>query len=485
MTFRPVILLSIGSLLTSACTLGPDYSLPDFSFSSLYQQDEQTKMHFPTTEVQQQWWKSFNDETLNQLIAQATENNHDLRIAIANVDEAKALRGNAKRALFPSFSLDGDASKTKSSKKVSNSSNSGGGESDRFTVEGGVLWETDVFGRLKRSLEAETARLEAEEATKHGVMLSVISEVARNYFEVRGLQKRIEVTTHNIEVLREVEHLAKARLKSGVGTNLDISQAKGERQSFESRLPNLRAEMKAGIFRLSVLSGKTPEHYLELLSKTKPMPNVPDIIPVGLRSDILKNRPDIAVAERELAAATADIGTAIAERYPDISLTGAVGSSARLFGDLFTSGAGTFSLGSSLSWRLFDGGHIVEARKASQRAAIATYEKTILNALEEVEASLIRYGSEWQTLKALEAAKKTRQEGFRIAKLRYKEGEEDFLSILDSERSLVLAEDAVIQSEIALLTHLTTLYKALGGGWQMSGDESVNTNEKLEKVKDK
>lgn len=457
-------------ILPTSCTLGPDYKLPSFDFSDFYQTqaENDAPLSFPTNEIQQDWWRQFNDETLNQLIDDALEHNQNIKQAIANVEEAAASRNDAQRDLFPDLTVGADATKSKSSGRTSsNNSSSSGTETDRITADGTLSWEVDLFGKLRRSLEAEDARIEAQQAAKHGVTLSVIAELVQNYVEVRGLQKRIHVTERNVELLKEVEKLAAIQLRNGAGTKLEVSQARGERQSFESRLPNLYAEMKAGMYRISVLAGKTPEHYLTLLNTAKPMPATPDVIPVGLRADILKNRPDIAIAERELAAANAEIGAAIADRYPDLSLTGTLGRSASTFSDLFLSNAGIFSLGANIAGELFDGGYEVDEAEAVTRAALANYRQTVLVALEEVESALIRYGSEWQTLKALKDAEKTRQEGFRIAKLRYREGEEEFLTILDAERSLVSAEDAVIQSEIDLLTKLITLYKALGGGWKV------------------
>jgi len=306
------------------------------------------------------------------------------------------------------------------------------------------------------------------DAAKAGLTLSVIAEVASNYFEVRGLQRQLENTERDIGLLKEVEEIARTQFEIGVTTELDLARATGERQALESQLPSLEAEIAARIYRLSVLTGQAPEFYASVLAASRPLPMPPDQVPVGLRSEMLKRRPDVREAERSLAAATANIGVAKADLFPSFSLTGAVGTSARVFSDMFTPATQTSAIGAALGWPLFAGGSLtarVDAARAGQKAALANYEQAVLLALEDAEGSLMRYGKEWQTLKRLRETAASRRQAFEIAKLRYEAGEENFLTILDAERTMIAARNDIISSETRILTDLAQLYKALGGGW--------------------
>jgi multidrug efflux system outer membrane protein len=445
----------------SACQVGPNYVKPDLNVADNYHAKD--IKNYTTDKITEKWWNVFHDSLLNELIEDAVKNNKDIVIATANIERAKALRKVSAADLLPSVSAGAGASKYKYSDKVSPL-----GEVNTYDASLDASWELDIFGKKRRNIEAFSARLKAAEETKNAVMLSIMAEVAQNYFEVRGLQKRIDVARRNIGLLKDLEKIAKAQYKSGIVTEFDVARAQGEHESFEAKIPNMEAEMQAGIYRISFLTGKEPEYYLEKMLSKAEIPTPPDLVPIGLRSEILRRRPDIIVAEQKLAAATADIGVATADLFPSISLTGAVGTSARLFGDLFTGGSGAYSLAGAVNWSVFNNGAVranIDAAKATSKASLADYEKTVLSALSEVETSLLRYGSEWQTFKQLNLAEKTRRDGFKIAKLRYESGQENFLVMLDAERSLITTQDEETQSETRILVNLTQLYKALGGGW--------------------
>ena len=460
-------------LSISACKVGPDYVAPEFSFEESWNNEESEKIG-GSEEVNLQWWRVFNDTMLNSLINDAVIYNHDIRIAASNVGRAKILRKESKSAFFPSLGAGGAGTKQGLSNRLNSSyNNSGAKERDGFSADLDAGWELDIFGGIRRDVEAANADFAASKENRNAVLLSVLAEVSRNYFEVRGLQKRIKIKQKNIKLLKQVEALAAEQFKHGATTDFNLALARGEREITEAVIPNLEAELRAGIYRLSVLTGKTPDTHLELLSKYESLPTPPDVVPVGLRSEIMRRRPDVVKSERELAAKTARIGVAVADLFPKFSLTGAIGTSAQLFSDLFTGGAVTYALGNNISWSLFEGGALrarISAAEYDAEAALINYEKTVLNALEEVEASLTRYGKEWQTFKLLRAAEKTRRDAFNIVKLRYEEGEEGFLSLLESERSLIATEDSVVQSEARILTSLTQLYKSLGGGWEKFGE---------------
>lgn len=458
------------ALLLSSCAVGPDYQLPSLGEITGWSRAESAaSVIVPAKNIESEWWKTFNDPTLTVLITDAAMHNHDIRIALASIDEARAQRRGTRADFYPTVGANLEAQRTK------NSSRDGARSDDarnRFDASLDASWEPDIFGGVRRSVEAADARVEASTADYHDVMLSVFAEVARSYFELRGAQKRIAVTQQNIEVLRQVEQLAQNRYDAGAVSAFDVAQARGERETNEAMLPNLEAEMTAGIYRLSVLTGKPPEAQLAALKATAPLPMPPDAVPVGLKSDILLRRPDVKRAERALAAATADISGATAELFPRFPLTGSVGTTALTFGELFASGGFTYFVAQAITAPLFQGGRLraaIDAADARQRQMLAAYEQTVIAALEDAESSLVRYGKEWETLKGLLNAEASRMEAARIAHLRYESGNEDFLVVLDAERSLIATQDAIIQSETRILTKLTQLYKALGGGWETMG----------------
>lgn len=453
------------ALLLAACKVGPDYVEPISPDAMEWVGMESAEgVVLPDQAIQAEWWKSFNDPVLTQLIDEAATKNHDIRIALASVDEAKANRGISAAGFYPIIGAGASAERQDASQPQ------GGRTSNRFAAGLDASWEPDVFGGIRRETEAADARLDASRANYHDVMLAVFAEVSRNYFELRGLQKQIDITKRNIELLGESEKLAQSLFDNGATSAYDLTLARGERESKEAELPNLEAEMTAGIYRLSVLTGKPPEYHLQQLKPSATLPLPEDAVPIGLKSEILRRRPDIRRAERELAAATADIGIATAELFPRFPLTGSIGANATSFGDLFASGGFTYFIAQAITAPIFTGGALranIAATDARKEQALAAYEKTLLLALEDVEASLVRYGKEWQTLKALQAVEATRLEAHHIAKLRYESGSENFLGIIDAERSLTDAREAVVRSETRVLTNLTQLYKSLGGGWAM------------------
>jgi len=461
--------LTIGILsafAVSACTLGPDYKKPELAYSDQWHGELNLDEHLRPANAAD-WWQQFRDPLLSKLIGEGIQHNRDLAVALANVEQARALRRATAGGYYPSVNAQAGASRSRFSRQTGVGANTG----TRNTFSAGLdaSWELDLFGKTRRAVEAADAQIEASEAARQGVLLSVIAEIAANYFEVRGLQRQLAMTELDILLLKEVEDIAHAKAEGGVVSELDVARAQGERETFEASLPNLQAEITARIYRISVLTGQPPEYHAKALAAAQALPMQTDRVPVGLRSDILKRRPDVQQAERELAAATANIGVAKAELFPSFSLTGAIGTSARVFSDMFTPGTITNSVGGALGWPVFAGGSLsarVDVAEAGAKAALAAYEQTVLLALEDAEGSLMRYGKEWQTLKGLRAAEVSRQEGFEIARLRYEAGEDDFLVMLDAERALIGTRNDLISSETRMLTNLTQLYKALGGGWQ-------------------
>ncbi|MCB9974542.1 MAG: efflux transporter outer membrane subunit [Rhodospirillales bacterium] len=457
----------VACLWLTGCSVGPDYKpeSPKFQDSWISGRPEQVTEEA----VRVDWWRIFDDPLLNSYIERAASENKDVKVAMANVSKARALRRAESAGFLPQISASAQGNRSDSSDRLSLSTGGSAKPRNVFGIAGDASWELDLFGGTRRAVEAADARLEGAQASYQAAMLATLAEVARSYYTARGLQKRVAITENNAELLNQTFTLIEARHNAGEASEFDLSRARGEYDLTLARIPNLRAELDASVFALSVLLGLPPEALQEEMQDVKPLPAPPDLVPVGLRSDILRRRPDVKIAERELAASVADIGVQTAELFPKFFITGDAGSQARVFGDLFSAGSGVWSFGSLVQWPLFQGGAIrgqIEARKAESAAALASYEKTVLGALSDAETALTRYGRELETRKRLSKGVQSRRKSVELAKALYEAGEEDYLSVLDAERELTASEDDLVVSETSSITKLVTLYAALGGGWE-------------------
>ena len=450
----------------SSCAVGPDYNHPDNNF--LENWFSPNKKSMSTEAIKTDWWSVFKDPQLEHYIHEAALQNKDIKIATANVLRARALRRESGAALLPQIGSAGSAARSKGSDNLSASGNA---QTQSFFDAGfDASWEADIFGGSRRAVEASEARIGSALAAYNDVMLSVFSEVARNYYEARGLQKRIAITEENAALFRKTADLIEARMEAGESSEFDLLRAQGQYQLTRARLPNLNADLHATIFNLSVLVGQPPEYLLQQMKDSKALPTPPDIVPVGLRSDLLRRRPDIRQAERELAASVADIGVETSDLFPKFFLTGDAGSEARVFGDLFNAAGGFWSFGSLIEWPVFEGGAIrarIAATEAESQAALATYEKTVLEALADTESALTRYGEELETRRRLEEGVQSRRRSATLAQQLFDAGEQDYLAVLDAERELTASEDDLVISETQSITKLIALYTALGGGWEI------------------
>lgn len=454
--------------LLTGCAVGPDYNAPDNNhfLGKWFSSSSESGQHSSQDEMKMDWWAQFNDPLLEEYIGQAAQENKNLKAALFNVRRARALKQVETSSFIPQLAGDSGAERGKSSGSTDNSFNAG------FDAS----WEIDVFGGNRRALEAASARLGSAQESYNDVLLSVLSDVARNYYEARGLQKRIAITKTNADLLKQTMELVQARMEVGEASEFDLSRARGEYQLTLARVPNYEAELKASIYALSVLLGQPPETLLEQMMQVKPLPTPPDIVPVGLRSDILRRRPDIRIAERELAAETADIGVATAELFPKFFLTGSAGGQAATFGDVFSAAGQIWSLAGIMQWSVFEGGANrarIRAAEAETQAALADYEQTVLEALADAETALARYGHELETRKRLEDGVRSRRSSVRLAKELFDAGEEDYLAVLDSERELTSSEDDLVVSETQSIVKLISLYTALGGGWSVYADTEL------------
>lgn len=501
------------TVLLTGCVSGPDYVRPESKTPTAWDAALEGGVVSGNADVAR-WWESVNDPILSDLIAQATAGNLDLRLAEARLREARAARGVTEAAFWPTASLSAGY-KLEGTPKQSTSAGSPisgglsvgpGGLTRNVTVRGrnvtvnrsvsaagattGVSltpgadapdrtqdlfvagfdagWELDLFGGTRRAIEAADAEIQAAEEWLCNVRVSIAAEVALNYIDLRSAQRRLDITRQNIDAQHQSVRLTKARFDAGLNSELDTVRASALLSGTESQLPLLEAAILTAAHRLSVLTGQAPGALRDQLETTGPIPTAPATIPVGLPSELLLRRPDIRAAERELAAATARIGVAVADLYPKFNLTGSLSGKDGDLGSLLSGGARAWSIGPSVNWPILQGGRIranIEVQNARQEQALTTYEQTILLALEEVENSLVGFAQEQVRRESLLAAVESNRKAVRIANERYVQGLEDFLSVLNAQQQLFESEDRLVQSESFVLANLIVLYKALGGGW--------------------
>ncbi|GAB4227552.1 MAG: efflux transporter outer membrane subunit [Chlamydiales bacterium] len=433
------------------------------------------------------WWNTFQDPILTALIEDVIRGNLSLKIAQERILEARALRGIAFAPLFPWIGA--NASYT----TFQDSLNSPGGEP--FFVAQGIaerrnevydanfdaFWELDIFGGKRRALQAANARLGSSIASKRDVLLSAIAETARNYFELRGFQKRLYLLNKNATLQENTLDLVKKKNAIGLAREVDVTRAKALLENTRSQIPDLEADLQATSYRISVLTGRDPLALNTFLKEERPLLIPEDVIPIGLRSDVLRRRPDVQFAEREFAAATADIGVAIAKLFPSFTLTGDYGFlSAGTLGNLFTPRSETWIFNGLIHFPIFEGGRLlanVHLQQALQSQAGIEYCRTILLALEDAEGAIIRYSKERETRQRRQEEVKAAKKSVQLLRSLYQKGLTDFLDVLLAEREQTSAEDNLAQSETRVLTQLVSLYKSLGGGWESFECSEINQNQ--------
>ena len=486
-----------------------------------------------------QWWARLGDAQLTSLVEQAIKSNLEMHLAAARLREAIALRKGALAELSPAIALnagythrrvarnssgDGDSedglsgSVSQSASSVSGlgppsatlrfgdttatirlpdpgsgqtlpeitatrsrgfGGDSGGFQRDRNAYEAllAATWEIDIWGGIRRGLEAADAEVGASVEDCRSVMVAVSAEVARNYVLLRGLQRLAEVTDDNIAIQRETLESIQGRFAASLATGTDVLQAQIQLRRTEAEMPPLLAGAKETIFRLSVLLGQPPGNLMDYLAGVQPLPKHPDLLGVGLPSELLRRRPDIRAAERRLAAETARIGIEVAELFPRVSLLGTFGLQSADADDLMDTDSLTWSFGPGVRWRLMEFGRIISnisVQEERQHQALLLYHQSVLDALEQVETSLANYAAQRRRSETLAEVNAVNQRAFELAKSEYAVGMISFLSVLDTQRSLFATQTELIRTRQQALVELVNLYESLGGGWpeNVPGDEN-------------
>ncbi|MCX6864722.1 MAG: efflux transporter outer membrane subunit [Verrucomicrobia bacterium] len=461
------------AVLTGCMTVGPDYQRPEPATPPNWSTGLGMGLSSAATDSKrlEKWWAVFNDPVLSDLIRQARAGNTELHQAQARVREARARRGITKAGLLPSMEGNATASRSKSSEEAGS-----GMTGNAYSAGFDASWELDVFGGKRRALESSTATWQAAEESLRDVQVSLLAEVALNYVDLRSYQDLLSITESNVTTRSETYDIARWRHEAGLTTQLDVDQAKLSLEQARAQLPTLRTNLEQAKNRIAVLLGRPPGALGKLFARIKPVPATAKEVAVGVPADLLRRRPDVRTAERQLAAQTAQIGVAKAEMYPSFSLGGSVGLESLAYSDLYSSGAQVARGAAQSAWKLFDGGRIrenIKLQTALQEEALSRYEGAVLTALEDVENSLIAYVNEQSRRDSLAAGVKSGQSAFKLALNQYSSGLVGFQTVLDTQQSLLSVQDQFSVSKSKVASNLIRLYKALGGGW--SPDRNAST----------
>jgi NodT family efflux transporter outer membrane factor (OMF) lipoprotein len=467
---KPAVALLL--LLLGGCTaVGPNYAPPRPDLPK--QWSETTGLSVPAGDAAlNEWWTLFGDPILDSLVRRTIAANQDLRIAETRIREARAQRQVVGAAQSPALGASATATHSQSYANTA----AGAARGELFQTGFDADWELDIFGRVRRSVEAADAAVASSVEARRDLQVSLLAEVARNYLELRGSQQRLALARGNLVNLQETVKLIEKRLAIGLSSELELEQAKNQLYSNQSLLPGFETQIAMAMHRLALLIGQPPQALVAELTPETALPATPPEIPVSLPSDLLRRRPDIRQAERDLAAATAQVGVATADLFPRFSLAALAGLESTSLSDLVSSGSRFWSIGPTVMWSLFDGGKIragIESSKAQHERARIGYEKTVLTALTEVEDALIAYNRESQTRQDLAAAFTAAQRASTLAREQFKLGLIDFLNVLASEYALRQSHDQLLQSDQRQATAMVGLFKALGGGWNPQAEDQT------------
>ena len=445
------------TLLQGCITVGPEYSTPKLKMQDAWHQAITDDFSDGEASLQT-WWTVFNDPTLDSLIERAGQGSLKLREAYSKITETRAIRGIKESERSPNVNVSGSTTKSRIDTKHNSKT------VDYLQTGAEASWEMDFWGRISRSIESADAGLEASIEDYRDVLVLLFSEVASNYIEVRKLQNQIKSLQMNIEAQRKTVEITQSRVEAGLTSALDVMQAELNLTRTESNLPSLQKLLVQAVNRISVLLGKPPGTLHSELEQAAPIPNPTKKVSIGVPANLLRQRPDIRKAERELAAQTALIGVATAELYPSFSLNGSFSLKATDFATKSTS----FGIGPSFQWNVFSGGRIrnqIKVEDARTEQALARYEQHVLDALEDVENALVSYRRERERMEKLKLSVVEAEKSVELVKFRYTSGLADFQDVLDMQRSLYEQQDQYVESEGIMIQNLIRLYKALGGGW--------------------
>jgi len=463
--------LVMAAVLLAGCAVGPDYRQPATAPAVIASAQQP---QFAPVAPQAQWWGEFGDSELDGLVRRALAANLDLAAAAARVRAARAVFSGSRYDLAPHVPLTASYDKGESQQP--------GFGTARIPVASDQLgfdaqWELDLFGHVRRSIEAAHADLGVQQAEQRGAGVSVAAEVARNYFVLRGTQTRLDVARRNFDSERQTEELTRVRYQGGRVSELDLERAHARLMATRASIPPLEAQEQQAKYRLAVLLGLRPGALDAELQPAEIRPFA-TALPVGDTGALLRQRPDVAASERRLAAASARVGVATAELFPRVTVSGFAGFLSGDVGQLFsTSGANdarAWSVTPTVSWAALDFGSVharLRGRRAELDEARALYEQTVLTALEETENAFVAYAKEQSALASLTEQARASAHAAELADLQYRAGVADFLTLLDAQRTQLEAEDALAEAQTEVNVRAVAIYKALGGVAPAGGAE--------------
>ncbi|HTU09768.1 MAG TPA: efflux transporter outer membrane subunit [Allosphingosinicella sp.] len=460
---RFAVLASLAAL--SACTVGPNYRPPASSSlqvpDTYYQRDAQAA---PANLAA--WWEQFDDPLLTRLIGEASAANLDLALASSRLTQARESLVQARAGLVPTVGASGSAGRSVGD----------GNDRSTFSIGADASWEIDLFGRIRRGIEAANADAEGVYYDREALRVAIAGELATNYIQARLTQERLALARESLAIADDNLQIAQWRVQAGLASSLDSEQARAARAQTAATIPSLEQDFASSTYRIAVLTGRAPGTLTAELGEAKPVPRGPREVAAGIPADTLRQRPDIRSAERSLAAATARIGVAEAQLYPGLRLSGSIGTSAFSLGGLFS--AITGSILGGIDQVLFDGGRLrsqVRAQQAATEGALATYRQSILTALEDVENALAALNAARRRQVEFTTALDAANNSAILARIQYRSGLTSFDQLLDVERSLVSARDGLASSRADESLALVQLYRAMGGGWDATAAPDLGT----------
>jgi NodT family efflux transporter outer membrane factor (OMF) lipoprotein len=457
MVIRPLVLSVAAVLLAGCVTVGPDYAAPQTAPAALQQAGA---IDYVTDRPVATWWSQFDDPVLDQLVRESLLANLDVRIAVSRVNEARAVFSERRLDLAPHVTMGVEGTRSKQPVE-----GQGRVETDSYSAGFDAAWELDLFGRVRRNTEAAHADLQAQRNDLQAMQVTVAAEVARNYFELRGTQKRLDVSRRILQTLGETQRLTESRFDLGAGSQLEVQSSLARVRAVEAEVPMLEAAEGQSRHRLAVLVGKRPGE-LDMLLAPREAPAFAKALPIGDTTELLRQRPDVRAAERRLAAATARVGVATADLFPRVSLRGFIGFLSGGWGNLVNGDNRAWQVTPSISWAAFDMGSVrarLRASEAQSDGVAAQYEKTVLGALEETENALLSYAKQQAQLKLRLEQSVAARRAAELAEVRYRAGSSDFLTLLDAQRTQLAADDALAQAEAGVNVGVVAIYKSLGG----------------------
>jgi NodT family efflux transporter outer membrane factor (OMF) lipoprotein len=454
---------SVLVLALAACTVGPDYQAPAPETRAGWQGQQQAADFAQI----QQWWAAFHDAELDSLVARAIAGNLDVKMAEQHIIEARAQKAVAEAGYYPTVSSSGGASRAHVPKDLFTLPS--GNTVNFFDADVSMSWEIDLFGKTKRNVEAAEANLGANIEDRRGALVTLLGELGKDYAALRAAQLRLDIAKRNVDAEAELLDLTRAKYKGGLGSELDVAQAEAQLANVRAVIPQLETTVAQQGNAIAVLLGQEPGSLTAELSESKALPPAPPVLPAAMPSDVVRNRPDIRAAERQMAVANAQIGVADAARYPSLTLSPQAALAGGTLHQMFSSAGLLWVAAASIKQPIYEGGKLdanVRSAEASAEEARLNYKKTVLTAFREVEDALVAYEAEQRRHRELINGRDASKRALERATELYRAGIGDFLNVLDGERNLYTAEDALAQSEQTLTQQTVALYKALGAGWQ-------------------